>query len=81
MIAIQKVHSFTDAFNYNDKKLNLPDKNQRAELLDHNFLDTSREAVLQEIKMINSLHSNRMKNDGYHVALSFSGNDAKGHCR
>jgi hypothetical protein len=75
MIAIQKVHSFTDAFNYNDKKLNLPDKNQRAELLDHNFLDTSREAVLQEIKMINSLHSNRMKNDGYHVALSFSGND------
>lgn len=75
MIAIQKVHSFADAFNYNDKKLNLPDKNQRAELLDHNFLDTSREAVLQEIKMINSLHSNRMKNDGYHVALSFSEND------
>lgn len=75
MIAIQKVHSFTDAFNYNDKKLNLPDKTQRAELLDHNFLNADREAVLQEIKMINSLHSNRMKNDGYHVALSFSEND------
>ena len=75
MIAIQKVHSFTDAFNYNDQKLNLPDKTQRAELLDHNFLDTRREAILQEIKMINSLHSNRMKNDGYHVALSFSEND------
>ncbi len=75
MIAIQKVHSFTDAFNYNDQKLNLPDKSQRAELLDHNFLNAEREAVLQEIKMINSLHSNRMKNDGYHVALSFSEND------
>ena len=75
MIAIQKVHSFPDAFNYNDQKLNLPDKTQRAELLDHNFLDTRREAILQEIKMINSLHSNRMKNDGYHVALSFSEND------
>ena len=75
MIAIQQVHSFADALKYNEKKMNLQDVTQRAELLDHNFLDPTSEAVLKEVKMINSLHSGRMKNDGYHVALSFSEND------
>lgn len=74
MIAIQKVHSFVSALNYNNEKLRLLDKSKRAELLAHNFLGTEKDEILEEVKLINSLNT-RVKNDGYHVALSFSEKD------
>lgn len=74
MIACQKVHSFVSALNYNNEKLHLLDKSKRAELLAHNFLSTEKDEILEEVKLINSLNT-RVKNDGYHVALSFSEKD------
>jgi hypothetical protein len=74
MIAMQKVHSFATALDYNDSKLHLKDETQRAEVLDHNFLEYNKEEILKEVKMLNALHP-RLKNDGYHVALSFSEKD------
>ena len=71
MIAMQKVHSFAAALDYNDSKLDLSDESKRAEVLDHNFLEYNKEEILKEVKMLNALHP-RLKNDGYHVALSFS---------
>lgn len=74
MIAMQSVHSYMSAFNYNDEKLKLEDQSKRAELLDTNFMIYDREEVANEIKFINGLKP-KLKNDGYHVALSFSEKD------
>lgn len=74
MIAMQKVHSFATALDYNDSKLNLKDESQRAEVLDHNFLEYNKEEILREIKMMNQ-RKTKLINDGYHVALSFSEKD------
>lgn len=71
---MQKVHSFATAFDYNDSKLNLKDESQRAEVLSHNFLEYNKDEILKEIKILNKLNS-KVKNDGYHVALSFSEKD------
>src|SRR5690606_38415717 len=69
-----KVHSFATALDYNDTKLNLKDESQRAEVLDHNFLEYNKEEILREIKMMNQCKT-KLINDGYHVALSFSEKD------
>jgi len=74
MIAMQKVHSFAAALDYNDSKLNLKDKTQRAEVLDHNFMEYNKAEIMKEIGMLNKLNS-KLTNDGYHVALSFSEKD------
>lgn len=74
MIAMQKVHSFVTAFDYNDSKLYLNDETQRAEVLDHNFLEYNKVEIMKEIEMLNKLNS-KLTNDGYHVALSFSEKD------
>lgn len=74
MIAMQKVHSFATALDYNDSKLHLKDESQRAEVLDHNFLEYNKEEILSDIKMMNQRNTN-LVNDGYHVALSFSEKD------
>ena len=71
---MQKVHSFATALDYNDSKLHLKDESQRAEVLDHNFLEYNREEILKDIKMMNQRNTN-LVNDGYHVALSFSEKD------
>lgn len=74
MISMQKVHSFAAALDYNDSKLKLKDKSQRAEILDHNFLEYNKTEIMKEIVMLNKLNS-KLTNDGYHVALSFSEKD------
>ena len=74
MIAKQKVHSFKTAFDYNHKKTMLADPKERAELLDHNFIKYDRNEVFAEIDFLKSLRP-RLKNDGYHVALSFAKED------
>lgn len=71
---MQKVHSFSTALDYNDSKLHLKDESQRAEVLDHNFLEYNKEKILRDIKMMNQRNTN-LVNDGYHVALSFSEKD------
>src|SRR5690606_270757 len=74
MIAMQKVHSFATAFDYNDSKLYLKDETQRAEVIDHNFLEYNKSEIMKEIGMLNKLNS-KLTNDGYHIALSFSEKD------
>lgn len=74
MIAIQKVHSFKTAFDYNHKKTELPDPNERAEVLAHNFLEYDRSEILADVELLGHLKPN-VKNDGYHVALSFAKED------
>src|SRR5690606_2323504 len=74
MIAMQKVHSFATSFDYNDSKLYLKDETQRAEVLNHNFLEYNKTEIMKEIGMLNKLNS-KLTNDGYHVALSFSEKD------
>lgn len=74
MIAIQKVHSFKTAFDYNHKKTELPDPNERAEVLAHNFLEYDRSEILADVELLRHLKPN-VKNDGYHVALSFAKED------
>ena len=74
MIAIQKVHSFKTAFDYNHKKTELLDPKERAEVLAHNFLEYDRSEVLAEVELLRKLKPN-VKNDGYHVALSFAKED------
>jgi len=74
MIAIQKVHSFKTAFDYNHKKTELIDPNERAEVLTHNFLVYDRSEILSEVEILRELKP-KVKNDGYHVALSFAKED------
>lgn len=74
MIAIQKVHSFKTAFDYNHKKTELIDPSERAEVLIHNFLVYDRSEILSEVEVLRELKP-KVKNDGYHVALSFAKED------
>lgn len=74
MIAKQKVHSFKTAFDYNHKKTLLADPKERAEVLDHNFIRYDPEEVLTDVAILKQLKP-KLKNDGYHVALSFAKED------
>ncbi|PRY52627.1 relaxase/mobilization nuclease-like protein [Arcticibacter pallidicorallinus] len=74
MIAIQKVHSFKTAFDYNHKKTELLDPKEQAEVLAHNFLKYDRSDIMADVELLRQLKPN-VKNDGYHVALSFAKED------
>lgn len=77
MIAKQKIHianNFMGAFDYNDQKLNHKDPNQRAELLDHNFLSYERDTVSSEVSFLHQLRP-KLTRDAYHVSLNFAATD------
>lgn len=74
MIAKQKIHGFTAAFDYNNQKMELKNSKDRAELLDHNFFNYDRQAVLKEISFLQQLRPN-LTRDAYHVSLSFAPTD------
>ena len=72
MIASQKIgKSFVGALNYNLKKLNHPDKNRRAELLETNFSSLNLQQVKQEVDWIRELRPN-LNRYVYHTSLNFS---------
>jgi hypothetical protein len=75
MIAIQKIgKSFMGALNYNLKKLNLPDKNIRGELLASNFMSIDSRVISKEISMVRSLRPN-LNRYAYHTSLNFPNED------
>lgn len=77
MIAKQKIHkgnNFIGAFDYNDQKMKHKDPQQRAELLDHNFIQYDRELVSKEILFLQQLRPN-LTRDAYHVSLNFAHGD------
>ncbi|MFC3563144.1 relaxase/mobilization nuclease domain-containing protein [Pedobacter jamesrossensis] len=77
MIAKQKIHNgnnFIGAFDYNDKKMNHKYPQQRAELLDHNFVEYNREFVTKEILFLQRLRP-KLTRDAYHVSLNFAPGD------
>ncbi|WP_167459379.1 relaxase/mobilization nuclease domain-containing protein [Pedobacter jejuensis] len=59
---------------HNHKKTELTDPNARAEVLTHNFLVYDRSEILSEVEVLRELKP-KLKNDGYHVALSFAKED------
>jgi hypothetical protein len=72
MIASQKIgKSFMGALNYNLKKLNHPDKNQRAELLDTNFTSLAVAQIKREVELLRELRPN-LNRYVYHTSLNFS---------
>jgi hypothetical protein len=72
MIASQKIgKSFMGALNYNLKKLNHPDKNQRAELLDTNFTSLTVAQIKREVELLRELRPN-LNRYVYHTSLNFS---------
>lgn len=77
MIAKQKIHkgnNFIGAFDYNDQKLNHQDPTQRATLLEHNFINYDRQAVSNEILILQQLRP-KLTRDAYHVSLNFAPED------
>ncbi|HEY2581268.1 MAG TPA: relaxase/mobilization nuclease domain-containing protein [Mucilaginibacter sp.] len=75
MIASQKIgKSFMGALNYNLKKLNHPDSNQRAELLDTNFNSLDKEQIRLEVNLVRELRPN-LSRYVYHTSLNFSKED------
>lgn len=77
MIAKQKIHqanNFMGAFDYNDRKMDHKDPKQRAELLDHNFIQYNRSSVVKEVAMVGKLRP-KLTRDAYHVSLNFAKSD------
>ncbi|HEY2582738.1 MAG TPA: relaxase/mobilization nuclease domain-containing protein, partial [Mucilaginibacter sp.] len=75
MIASQKIgKSFMGALNYNLKKLNHPDPNQTAELLDTNFNSLDKEQIRREVELVRELRPN-LNRYVYHTSLNFSKDD------
>jgi len=71
MIAKQiKGKNFIGAFSYNEKKMNIADKNKRAEILGTNLTSLKKGMIDKEIRMVRSLRPN-LKKYFYHTALSF----------
>lgn len=71
MIAKQiKGKNFMGAYVYNAKKMNLPDKNKRGEILGTNFTSLEKRMVDKEVRMVRNLRLNLAKYF-YHTALSF----------
>ena len=72
MIASQKIgKSFMGALNYNWKKLNHPDKCQRAELLDSNFTNLDVRQIKAEVELVKLLRPT-LNRYVYHTSLNFS---------
>jgi len=72
VIASQKIgKSFAIALNYNIKKLNHPDINKRAELLETNFTSLTVQRIKQEVDLIRELRPN-LNRYVYHTSLNFS---------
>ena len=70
MIAKQTIgKSFTVALKYNQKKLNHPDPNQRAEILSTNF--TNMGSILKELAMMRAMNP-KLKRNTYHTSLNFA---------
>lgn len=75
MIAVQKIgKSFAGALNYNLKKLNYPNAQMRAELLESNFSTLDAKLIIREVEMVRSLKPNLGKYV-YHTSLNFSNED------
>lgn len=71
MIAKQiKGKNFIGAFSYNAKKMQLPDKNKRAEILGSNFSSLEKKLIDREVRIVRNLRPNLAKYF-YHTALSF----------
>ncbi len=62
------------ALNYNLKKLNLPDKRIRGELLASNFMSIDSRVISKEIGMVRSLRPN-LNRYVYHTSLNFPNED------
>lgn len=78
MIAIQKIgKSFMGALQYNLKKMNLPDRRQRAEILASNFTNMNIGQIKREIDMVRSLRPN-LNRYAYHTSLNFPGEELTG---
>lgn len=72
MIASQKVgKSFMGALGYNLKKLDHPNKSQRAELLDSNFISLDSNQIKAEVDLIRQLRPNLYRYV-YHTSLNFT---------
>jgi hypothetical protein len=71
MIASQKIgKSFIGALNYNLKKLNHPDVNLRAVLLDTNFTSMEMHHIKMEVDLLRELRPN-LNRYVYHTSLNF----------
>src|SRR5690554_1790856 len=72
MIAKQSIgSSFMGALSYNMKKMNHPDKKERAELLATNFISLEKSVVKKEVDLVASLNP-RLKKNTYHTSLNFA---------
>ncbi|HEY2581925.1 MAG TPA: relaxase/mobilization nuclease domain-containing protein, partial [Mucilaginibacter sp.] len=75
MIASQKIgKSFMGALNYNLKKLNHPDLQRRAVLLETNFTSLDKEQIRKEVELLRQLRPN-LNRYVYHTSLNFSKED------
>lgn len=77
MIADQNIHdanNFMGAFDYNDRKMYHNDPEQKAELLEHNFLQYERSSVAKEVTMLCKMRPN-LARDAYHASLNFAKDD------
>ncbi len=78
MIAIQKIgKSFMGALQYNLRKMNLPDRSRRAEILASNFTNMNIGQIKREIDMVRSLRPN-LNRYAYHTSLNFPGEELVG---
>jgi len=78
MIAIQKIgKSFMGALQYNLRKMNLPDRSRRAEILASNFTNMNIGQIKREIDMVRSLRPN-LNRYAYHTSLNFPGEELTG---
>src|SRR5690606_25870453 len=72
MIAKQSIgSSFMGALSYNLKKINSPDKQERAELLDTNFISLEKSVIKKEVDLVASLNP-RLEKNTYHTSLNFA---------
>jgi len=72
MIAKQSIgSSFMGALSYNLKKINSPDRKERAELLDTNFISLEKSIIKKEVDLVASLNP-RLKKNTYHTSLNFA---------
>lgn len=65
------------ALQYNLKKMNLPDRRQRAEILASNFTNMNIGQIKREIDMVRSLRPN-LNRYAYHTSLNFPGEELTG---
>ena len=72
MIAKQSIgSSFMGALNYNLKKMDSPNKAEKAELLATNFISLEKPVIKKELDMVISLNP-ALKRNTYHTSLNFA---------